>query len=250
MKEQYKRFGQILSELKQVVDYDNSKVTLNINDIIDSIICTSDEFFTILNLKEGKLEYLSENFETLLGYSSKNASWEIMFECLYPEDRKVVIEITNRAMEYLARFETEPFRDLFELKYRLVDAKGNVFWFTDQSTALITDKYGNVILLFTLYSKIDKFKTPKTITCSYSGPHAGIYKQVIDKFKNLSSQGLSKRENDIIKALCSGDNSEIIAHKLNISKHTVDTHRRNILSKLSLKNVAELVSFAKEKGLV
>jgi DNA-binding CsgD family transcriptional regulator len=41
-----------------------------------------------------------------------------------------------------------------------------------------------------------------------------------------------------------------IAEKLFISIRTVDTHRRNLLEKLNLKNTAGLVKYAIEKGLI
>jgi DNA-binding CsgD family transcriptional regulator len=41
-----------------------------------------------------------------------------------------------------------------------------------------------------------------------------------------------------------------IADKLFISIRTVDTHRRNLLDKLNLKNTAGLVKYAIEKGLI
>ena len=41
-----------------------------------------------------------------------------------------------------------------------------------------------------------------------------------------------------------------IAEKLSISAYTVDTHRKNIINKLGVKNLAGLVRFAFEKNLL
>ncbi|WP_422362310.1 response regulator [Reichenbachiella sp.] len=60
---------------------------------------------------------------------------------------------------------------------------------------------------------------------------------------------LSKREKEIIKLIVSQDTAPEIAEKLFISQNTVNTHRKNILTKLKLKNVAGLVKFAVENGL-
>jgi DNA-binding NarL/FixJ family response regulator len=61
---------------------------------------------------------------------------------------------------------------------------------------------------------------------------------------------LSDREIEIIKYIASELTSVQIAEKLNISPHTVETHRKNILLKLDLKNTAGLVKYAFKKGLI
>jgi DNA-binding CsgD family transcriptional regulator len=57
--------------------------------------------------------------------------------------------------------------------------------------------------------------------------------------------GISKRERDIVRLLVIVKTSEEIADNLNISKHTVDTHRRNILKKLNVSSTAELTAYFK-----
>lgn len=61
---------------------------------------------------------------------------------------------------------------------------------------------------------------------------------------------LTKREVDIIKLICDEMSSKEIASKLFLSELTINTHRRNILRKLEVKNVAGLVNFAKQNQLL
>lgn len=60
---------------------------------------------------------------------------------------------------------------------------------------------------------------------------------------------LTRRELDIIKLLVSGKNSQQIAEELYLSVFTVNTHRKNILHKLNLKNAAGIVKFALENNI-
>jgi len=84
----------------------------------------------------------------------------------------------------------------------------------------------------------------------------GIYyssdtnKLILESFqeKHLNSQ-ISPREKEIIQLLADGLTTKKIAARLFISPHTVETHRQNILLKLGLKNTAELVKYAIQKGL-
>jgi len=61
---------------------------------------------------------------------------------------------------------------------------------------------------------------------------------------------LSKREIEIIKELALGLTSKQISDKLHISFYTVETHRRNINSKLGLTNAAEVIRYALDCGLL
>jgi DNA-binding NarL/FixJ family response regulator len=72
------------------------------------------------------------------------------------------------------------------------------------------------------------------------------------KFYELTEERipLSKREIEIISHIAQGLNSHEIADKLFISPFTVVKHRKNILKKLSMKNFAEVVSFAKENKII
>jgi len=61
---------------------------------------------------------------------------------------------------------------------------------------------------------------------------------------------LSSREKEILVLIAHEYNTAEIAEKTFISLNTVNTHRKNLLSKLNAKNTAGLVKYAVENGLV
>jgi DNA-binding NarL/FixJ family response regulator len=61
---------------------------------------------------------------------------------------------------------------------------------------------------------------------------------------------LSERENEIIVLISEGNTNEQIAEQLFLSKHTVNTHRKNIMAKLGVKNTAGIVMYAVKTNLV
>lgn len=65
--------------------------------------------------------------------------------------------------------------------------------------------------------------------------------------KDNSDVPLSKREHEIVKLIGEGKTSQEIADLLFIGKTTVDTHRKNILKKLSLHGKSELLRYSMEK---
>jgi DNA-binding NarL/FixJ family response regulator len=61
---------------------------------------------------------------------------------------------------------------------------------------------------------------------------------------------LSERETEVLVLLAKGCSSKEIADKLNISIHTVNTHRKNITRKTGIKSVAGLAVYAMLHNLV
>ncbi len=61
---------------------------------------------------------------------------------------------------------------------------------------------------------------------------------------------LTKREKEILAFLIKGKSTQEISDSLFLSFLTVQTHRRNLLSKFQVKNVVELINFVKENGLL
>jgi len=61
---------------------------------------------------------------------------------------------------------------------------------------------------------------------------------------------LTEREVEVIQFVAQGLSSKMIADKMNISKHTVDTHRRKMLAKTGTYNAAELIKYCQEAGII
>lgn len=61
---------------------------------------------------------------------------------------------------------------------------------------------------------------------------------------------LSERELEIIALIAEGYTNQQVAEKLFLSAHTVNTHRKNIMSKLGVNNTAGIVMFAVKSNLV
>jgi DNA-binding NarL/FixJ family response regulator len=61
---------------------------------------------------------------------------------------------------------------------------------------------------------------------------------------------LSRRELEVITLIAEGHTNVQIAEKLFLSNHTVNTHRKNIMSKLGVNNTAAIVMYAVKTGLV
>lgn len=66
----------------------------------------------------------------------------------------------------------------------------------------------------------------------------------------LRNTSLTEREIGIVRMITNGLTSKAIALELGISVKTVEVHRSNVFRKFNVKNVAEMIRRAREKGLV
>lgn len=101
-----------------------------------------------------------------------------------------------------------------------------------------------------LYEGIRNVNNGKTFFCAEcSGVLLReIIPGVTSTEKNFNT--LTTREMEIISFLAKGFTTKEIADKLFISQKTVERHKTSILSKLNLKNTAQLVRVATENGLL
>jgi DNA-binding NarL/FixJ family response regulator len=64
-----------------------------------------------------------------------------------------------------------------------------------------------------------------------------------------AASNLTNRERQVIRHLAQGLGNKEISRMMGIAPKTVDTHRTNLMQKLDLHNVAEVVAFAVKSGL-
>lgn len=78
---------------------------------------------------------------------------------------------------------------------------------------------------------------------------------IIDRLMNSPESAktdsvLSKREVSVLNEVAKGLTNNEIAKVLEISNRTVESHRRNMLKKLKLKNTVELLNYARKEGII
>jgi two-component system response regulator NreC len=92
-------------------------------------------------------------------------------------------------------------------------------------------------------------------TAFFSPAVARIFQDGFARLKDASEVNdrfelLTNRERQIYQLLAEGNSNKEIANRLNLSLHTVETHRWRIMEKLDLHSTAELVLSAVRRGMV
>jgi DNA-binding NarL/FixJ family response regulator len=94
-----------------------------------------------------------------------------------------------------------------------------------------------------LFSAIDKIRQGRI----YISPRL---REELSEDEVPVPEPLSARETEVLNLIARGKSNREIAEILFISVRTVEAHRATILSKLNLRNTADLVRYAIEKGFV
>ena len=66
----------------------------------------------------------------------------------------------------------------------------------------------------------------------------------------LRAPTVTRREREVIRLLCDGKGNKQVASELGISVKTVEAHRLNIMRKLRLTSLSQLVRYAIREGIV
>lgn len=64
------------------------------------------------------------------------------------------------------------------------------------------------------------------------------------------AKAISRSELKVLNLVAKGLTSETIGKRLEITKYTVQTHRRNMLRKTGFRNTQQLVGLAVKEGLI
>jgi len=255
------KFTQIKEQYKSIFEsYDAPSLETHIQKIIDLdfYLPYSSTFYCITNTQDLTFEYVSKNFKSCLGIDAndlKAKGMRYFWSRIHPEDIDIWLHALNSLMQFtIGEIPADKRKHAnYTWNYRLKNAKGDYVNIIQNTTPLAFDSDMKPIIGLAHYTVLDaKIKMQITASAKLlndNNEYETIY------FNNHSQKllhgGISNRERDVIRLLVQNQSSKQISENLNISSHTVDTHRRNILKKLNISSTGELVGMLKaNKNLI
>ncbi|WP_028979158.1 LuxR C-terminal-related transcriptional regulator [Sporocytophaga myxococcoides] len=229
---------------------------LNIPDLFNINSATTTGIYNHVSCS---YDFFSSNIKSLLGFDHKKflqGNIQFILSLLHPTQRDLFDnEILPLLFKYYHLYsQKRKVTDLkcsFTLKMRRSD--GNYIWTLLELRPFKTNSKGQPIHSILSISDISLFKKDEVnefLVCKKSD--AGLLKKIFST--SFSSTGakykFSKRELEIISLLAEGKTSKKIGEILNLSVHTVSTHRKNMIEKSSVQNTTELIKLATIRGLI
>ena len=219
---------------------------------LDQFLPYSSTFFCITNTQDLKFEYISKNFKACLGLDSvelKAKGMKYFWSRIHPEDIEVWLAALNQLMEFTIDEISEKDRTTanYTWNYRFKNAKGEYVNIIQNTTPLQFDDAKKPIIGMAHYTVLDGDMhmdiCASAKNLNDNNEYETLFYEIVYSQKLLDV--FTNRERDIIRLIITKNKTEVIADKLNISIHTVNTHRKNILKKINIDSTFELISYFK-----
>lgn len=227
--------------------------------LIDKFLPDSASFFFVVEPASHKYHFMGKQQEAVSGYTNeevKSRGMEFLFTCLHPDDvivlqEKVYPKISDTLSE-LSRIDNIK-KTVTQFNYRFKIKSGVYYHFLEHLYVLEVDAdgkpslfLGNIIVL----EKNEAIPIRLTVKITQDNGLLGVVLSETYSSVTTGLENITPREIEILQNLATGKTSGKIGEELSISKHTVDTHRRNLLRKLGCKSVVELTKVAFRNGLL
>ncbi len=129
---------------------------------------------------------------------------------------------------------------------------------SDESYVLRALKAGAKGYLLKDSAETDLIRAVRSVAESKSFFSPAVSKVLLDDYvRKLKRSGtedpydlLTPREREVLQLVAEGKSNKDVANLLNLSVYTVETHRSNIMEKLNLHGVPELILYAVRKGII
>jgi DNA-binding CsgD family transcriptional regulator len=223
---------------------------------VDKFLPPSDSFLLLLNAEKLSYEFVSKNFEYILGYPVERMLKEgvnFWFSLIHPDDLKVWLNVIDDLLKYTLNkvIAGNRSRLIYIYNFRVQNSEGKYLNLHAHFNPLEFGRNGKPVMGLSHYSVIPVKTTRPMIGVVKILNDNDIYETLF--YKNYShdnfTDNLTKRERDIVRLLATNMTSKEIGERLFISSHTVDKHRRNILKKLNFKSTGEIIQYCKENPL-
>ncbi|MCK7590511.1 helix-turn-helix transcriptional regulator [Subsaxibacter sp. CAU 1640] len=221
---------------------------------IAQLFSLGHSYYYVMNMHNLEFDYLSPSVKEFTGKEAEDLDIGKLLNMALPQELEY-IQLKERIIkDFFLNFLKPEERLNYKIvyPYKMEDHRGNIRTMVLQATTLSLTEDEMIKHVFSVHTDISHLKVTKTDRVSFINLKGGKSYYNLDihdgVFRSSSADSMtpdtlySDREKDIITALAKGQNTEETAEFLNISKHTVKTHRRNILSKSGYTNTAELIA--------
>jgi len=226
--------------------------------ILRAMNSRNDAVWFMTNIQTGRYAFTSDSVRTILGWQPIHfnlGGWLFLFSIVHPDDITKLFASHNEWVimknKLGALYDHVEYTNTFRIK----NSKGEYVSVDTDSNVLERDEEGRIKLIFGSFRLIDQNLMNQKISEQKAGNIKVIDGKTyveLDYLKKLREEleenspkqafkNLSSRELEILDLIVEEHSSVEISKKLNISIHTINLHRKQIMKKLEAKNLAGLI---------
>lgn len=189
-----------------------------------------------------------KGFDSVFGYKDKGIDMDFIFDKYHPDDAHFIKNIVRGLVTQLVTITIPEFSNILNMSYRFKKADGSYARVMSNTVVYQTDDRDKMINVLIKYTDISFTNKSEAVEWVVDPTYMDM-----DKIKaEVYGEGMTvftDRELQVISEIFEGNSNVEIAAKLNISVHTVTTHRKNILFKSNCRDTRQLKVFCKRNGI-
>jgi DNA-binding CsgD family transcriptional regulator len=217
---------------------------------LEDMMNENNQYLSVFDMLHMKTEFVSKGSIKFLGIKPEDLTAYHFKEATHPDDLKRqelgLVKLFKIAHELFAAKKGEM---LLSSNFRLRIPNGNYTNQLVQCYFFYSPAPWNTVYLIDIRTDISWSKKIKHEFHYYLGNNLSYFRYPDEELLMMGIT-FSDREFEIIKLVKEGYDSEQIAEKLFLSKHTVNTHRKNILERSGKNHISDLIYFLEEQGLL
>lgn len=218
-------------------------------------------FHYVVNFKTLQLKYVSESINDFTGLDPDRVTFKDIVAKVDKDHLKQVKQKEQVIYDFYFNYLPKAQRSQYKLiyLYKMNDAGNRSRIMLHQALPFDFDELGNVEHVLGVHSDISYLRIQPNNTVSFfsldgrtSFPNISTEDGIFDpenKGDRDLIEALTPREKEVISFLAKGLSSKAISSRLNVSVHTVQKHRKNILQKTNSMNTSELIGNCIMAGL-
>jgi DNA-binding CsgD family transcriptional regulator len=217
---------------------------------LEKMMKNNNQFFLIFDMIHMKIEFSSNGSREMLGINPEDITPYHFKEATHPGDLKRnelgIAKLFKTAHELYVEKKGEL---LISTNFRFRNSTGNYSNQLVQCYIFYSPLPNDSVYMININTDIDWYKKLKSCFHYYIGDDLSNFRYP-DQELLRKGHCFSRREFEIIKMIKAGYDSEQISEKLFLSKHTVNTHRKNILNKAGKTHISDVIYYLEELGLL
>ena len=203
--------------------------------------------FFVVDLTKSTILHFG-GMKKLFGYNKKKIDLPFVFDKNHPEDSQLVQAIVSNILSKIVHLEIPNYTNVFSITSRFKKSSGEYIRILTDNFIIQTNEQKLVQSILVKYTDLSFLDESDTVDWKVNSDFLDrdrIAEEVYGEDKNV----FTKREKQVVLSVLQGLHNREIASSLNISQHTVATHRKNIFSKSKCSNPEELKVFCKKRGV-
>lgn len=218
------------------------------DELSDFPLIAGKQSIYVMDWSKDKITYCRGILD-FLGYTEEEFNMSMALKRIHPDDEKVVSRVIKGIVNHCIQENVSGKNEYLNITYRIRKRDGSYVKVLRTSGAYEVNLKGELVSNWSVLTDINFISNENQVEWDFNASALdveGLREEVFKEFKNF----FTLTELLVIHAIHKGFKNREIAENLNISVHTVATHRKNIMRKSNCSNVKQLMSFCFRNGIL